>query len=57
MSTVDALRRIDVGWKRTGVTLTLGDVCWLANTPAADAIAERVRGAVNDRLRWPPAAR
>ena len=35
----DALARIEREWRALGRPLTIGDVCWFANTPDADARA------------------
>lgn len=50
------LDRIERGWRDAGDDLAMGDVAWLANTPAGDAYAETVLDAVNDRHGWRPSA-
>ena len=50
------LDRIERGWRDAGESLVMGDVAWLANTPAGDAYAETVLDAVNDRHGWRPSA-
>ena len=50
------LDRIERGWRNAGENLEMGDVAWLANTPAGDAYAETVLDAVNDRQGWRPPA-
>lgn len=51
------LDRIERGWRNAGDNLAMGDVAWLANTPAGDAYAETVLDAVNHRHGWRSSAR
>lgn len=43
LSPEDALERVIREWRTLGRSPDLGEVCWLANTPAGDARAEVVR--------------
>jgi hypothetical protein len=49
MSLPDALERIEREWRAAGDNLQIGDVCWLANTPAGDVYAQVVRNRVDAR--------
>jgi hypothetical protein len=49
-----AIEQIEQSWRSVGENLQMGDVCWLANTPAGNSLAEIVRPKVNARADWPP---
>jgi hypothetical protein len=46
------LERIGREWNATGADLQMGDIAWLANTPAGETRAEDALGRVNARDGW-----